>query len=299
MSDTAAPPRIARFPGRVVLELTPLCNLACRMCPRHYIKDTDGFMAPELFRKLVDEVAQERPDAVLLPFWRGESCMHPQFAELVDYALTKNLRVHLSTNGHYLSPENCDVFYRCEFLTFSLHSKVGFQNAQKFIDAKPDWSKVTTQISFVDSEKTTQRYFPKYIGDAKLKGFDGIRLYVEHTLGGEFGKNATKAAAPRTFCPKLEESFVVAADGSYSRCNHIWTPETTHNLATATIAQVWSSERMQRIRTTYPDEKCAPCDQWTGHTNGEAWRKKPDGAIQHIVFSPSIQPARDESDLLL
>jgi len=244
-------------------------------------------MKAELFCKLVNEIAQERPDAIVLPFWRGESCMHPQFVELVDYVIGKGLRVHLSTNGHYMSPELINVFHCCEFITFSLHSRIGFQNAQKFIDAKPYWSKVTTQISFVDSEMTTEQYLSAYVSDPQLKGFHSIRLYVEHTLGGEFGKNAQAMMGQRTFCPKLDQTFVVAADGAYSRCNHIWTPETEANMNNATIAEVWKGDRMNQIRTNYPDDKCAPCDQWTGHTNGVAWRKQPDGTIEYIVFSPT------------
>jgi hypothetical protein len=283
---------IAPFPARVVLELTPLCNLACRMCPRHYVKDTDGYMDAGLFHKLVDEIVNHQPQAVLLPFWRGESCMHPQFIELMDYALSQGLRVHLSTNGHYMSQPFIDIFHRCEFLTFSLHSKVGFQNAQKFIERKPAGSRVVTQVSFVDSEKATKRYFPAYVGDGQLKGFHAIRLYVEHTIGGEFGKNARATEGPRSFCPKLEQTFVVAADGRYSRCNHIWIPESAPHLGEAKIAEVWAGDRMCEIRATYPDSKCAPCDQWTGHTNGEAWRKRPDGTIDHLVFGPSA-PAAD------
>lgn len=281
------------FPSRVVLELTPLCNLACRMCPRHYIKDTDGYMDASLFRKLADEVLQEKPDAILLPFWRGESCMHPQFVELVGYALDRGARIHLSTNGHYMGQDFMDVFYRCEFLTFSLHSKVGFQNAQKFIGAKPSWSKLTTQVSFIDSEKTTQRYFPDYVKDPDLKGFHGIRLYVEHTIDGEFGKSRQATAEARTFCPKLEHTLVVAADGSFSRCNHIWTPEVVSNLAATTIREIWHGERMKQIRDTYPDQNCSPCDQWSGHTNGEAWRKTQEGRVEHLVFGKTSDTAGD------
>jgi len=280
---------IDSFPSRIVLELTPLCNLACRMCPRHYIKDTDGYMQEELFRKLVDEIALESPDAVLLPFWRGESCMHPHFVDLMSYALDRRLRVHLSTNGHYMDQDFMDIFHRCEFLTFSLHTKIGYQNAQRFIRNKPAWSPVTTQISFVDTEKSTQRYFSECASDPDLKGFSGIRLYVEHTVGGTFGKSRSAVAQARTFCPKLEHTFVVAADGSFSRCNHIWTPETAANLSTATIKEVWNGDRMHGIRAAYPDEKCTPCDQWTGHTNGEAWRKTPEGRVEHLVFGADTE----------
>lgn len=61
---------IQSFPSRIVLELTPLCNLACFMCPRHYIGDKDGFMEEGLFKKLIDEVVVENPKATILPFWR-------------------------------------------------------------------------------------------------------------------------------------------------------------------------------------------------------------------------------------
>lgn len=278
---------IASFPSRLVLELTPLCNLSCPMCPRHYIKDTEGYMSQQLFRKLVDEIEAENNQAILLPFWRGESCLHPNFSGLMNYALDKKMRIHISTNGHFMSREYMDIFYRCEFVTFSLHSNLGYQNASKFVESKPEWSKVTTQVSFVDSEKNTPNILADCSGDLSLKGFDSVRLYVEHTIKGEFGKSAGEPKLSRIFCPKLNHTFVVSANGGYSRCNHIWEPEAAPDLATATIKDVWEGLRMKEIRANYPDEKCGTCDQWTGHTNGEAWRKNANGQIEHVIYGGS------------
>ncbi len=276
---------IEQFPSRIVLELTPLCNLSCFMCPRHYIKKTDGYMSESLFKKLVDEIEAENRQAIVLPFWRGESCLHPQFLELLGYAQGKGLRIHLSTNGLFMEPAFRDVFYRCEFVTFSIHNNQGYRNAVDFVQKKPDWSRVTTQISFVDSEKTTRKYLADCSGAKGLKGFDSIRLYVEHTVGGEFGKNGVpKVAVERFFCPKLTHTLVISADGGFSRCNHIWEPEQALNLASATIKDVWGSLRMKEIRETYPDERCTPCDQWSGHTNGKAWRRLPDGQIEYMEY---------------
>lgn len=271
------------FPSRLVLELTPLCNLSCPMCPRHYIKDTEGYMSQQLFGKLVDEVEAENKQAILLPFWRGESCLHPDFSGLMNYVLDKKIRIHISTNGHFMSPEYMDIFYRCEFVTFSLHTDFGYKNASKFVESKPKWSRVTTQVSFVDSEKSTKKILAECSEDMDLKGFDSIRLYEEHTIKGEFGKSAGESKRSRVFCPKLSHTFVVSADGGYSRCNHIWVPEVAPNLSTASIKEVWEGARMKEIRGNYPDDKCGSCDQWTGHTNGEAWRKNPSGQIDHVV----------------
>ena len=48
--------RIECFPSRIVLELTPLCNLSCFMFPRHYINEADGYMQENLFKKMIDEI---------------------------------------------------------------------------------------------------------------------------------------------------------------------------------------------------------------------------------------------------
>jgi hypothetical protein len=238
-----------------------------------------------LFHKLIQEILLKNKDAIVLPFWRGESCLHPEFRDLMNFALDNGIRVHLSTNGHFMSKDFMKIFYRCEFITFSLHTDTGFKNAQKLINTKPSWSKATIQGSFVDSETSVGKYLKQCTQDTNLKGFDSIRLYEEHTVDGKFGKSAeSDHSSNRFFCPKLRDTFVVSSDGSFSRCNHIWKPEKDYNLNHSSIEEVWKSPVMSKIRNNYPDTKCAPCDQWSGHTNGQAWQKNPHGTIIHKIF---------------
>jgi organic radical activating enzyme len=276
---------IPKFPERIVIELTPLCNLSCSMCPRHYIKETDGYMDPKLYKKLIDEIKTENSEAIILPFWRGESCMHPNFIELIEYTLQQELRVHISTNGHYMVREVMDIFYRCEFITFSIHDNRGYKNALNFISNKPDPRMCSTQISFVDVEKTTQKFLKECSTSPNLQGFDSIRLYHEHSIDGVFGKSSVENSHNRIFCPKLEHTFVIGADGHYSRCNHIWELEQDRSLYELTIKDVWKGDRIEEIRNQYPDNKCTPCDQWSGNTNGESWRVSKDGKVDHTVYS--------------
>ncbi len=276
--------KIEEFPSRIVLELTPRCNLSCPMCPRHYIKDTDGYMSEWLFKKLVNEIVAENPEAVVLPFWRGESCLHPEFHSFLNYALDQGLRIHLSTNGHFMGQEQMAVFYRCEFVTFSLHTVIGYRNARKFIDQKPSWSNTISQVSFVDSEADSRKFLADCTEDNYLMGFDAVRLYVEHTVGGEFGKSIMPAVADRSFCPKLTHTFVVGADGGYSRCNHLWQTQKDPGLTSASIREIWEGEVMNEIKSSYPDEHCGHCDQWSGHTSGEAWRKDASGRVEHMAY---------------
>ena len=172
-------------------------------------------------------------------------------------------------------------------MTFSLHTQAGFTNAQKLISARPSWSIATIQGSFVHCEKSVSRYLGECISDYNLKGFDAIRLYHEHSKDGKFGKSLNVNAGERLFCKKLTNTLVIAADGSYSRCNHIWETENDLNLNDSTLHEVWNGTTLNRIRVCYPDEKCLSCDQWTGHTNGEVWLKDSKGNIQHQRYGHS------------
>ena len=242
-------------------------------------------MEPALFYRLIDELKGK--NVTLIPFWRGESCLHPDFLTMVDYSIYNNIAIHLSTNGEFMDNDMMDLLYRCEFVTFSLHTGTGFTNAQKLIGEKPSWSTVTIQGSFVDCEKSVSRYLNECISDHNLKGFDAIRLYHEHTKDGRFGQNFGVQTSKRLFCKKLSNTLVIATDGSYSRCNHIWKTENDLNLNDSTIHDVWNGATLNRIRVCYPDANCLSCDQWTGHTNGEVWLKDSKGNIQHKRYGHS------------
>ncbi|MBI5102968.1 MAG: radical SAM protein [Nitrospirae bacterium] len=272
------------YPCRIVLELTPLCNLACAMCPRHYVEKAHGFMPKELWIKLIDEIAGTAQDTVILPFWRGESLLHPDFIDLMELALKKSLRIHISTNGHLVTGKYADVLAKCEFVTFSIHTVFGLTRAREFLSLKIN-GKPTVQISFVKGEKSTEDLLHTLINHPDLDGFDSIRLYEEHTKDGIFGKSACQSDSQRIFCQKLLDTLVISFDGSISRCNHIWETEKGMNVNSVTIKDAWSSSQLSTIRRAYPDQLCTPCDQWIGHTSGESWRMV-DGKVKHIRYRP-------------
>lgn len=274
-------PIIQNFPTRIVIELTPACNLTCEMCPRHIIEKDSTFMTFELYKKLIDEIAHTNPKAIVLPFWRGESLLHKEFIKFSNYALEKNIRLHISTNAHFVKDEKAKVLSKYEFITFSLHTKVGVENALKFAKEYKTTCN-TIQASFVDCEDEMMPYLQEFTSLENLGGFDTIRLYEEHTKDGKFGYSGKQTTTKRFFCPKLTNTLVIAADGSISRCNHIWNTQ-NYNITNTSIKEAWNSKDLQDIRQNYPDNLCATCDQWSGNTNGKTWKLKDKKITQKSV----------------
>ena len=266
-------------PERIVIEMTAECNLCCRMCPRNHIKLPKGFMKTELWTKLIDEITEKFPNSIVLPFWRGESVLHPHFTKLCKYAFQKGIRMHFSTNGHIIPGNVKQLLHHFEFLTFSIHTPQGFKHANEIVQMKEQTR--MTQISFVESEKTVE-YLNSLLSQPDMAGFDSIRLYKEHTINGIFGSDGMEHEK-RIFCPKLLDTLVIAIDGSISRCNHLWETENKWNANHLSISEIWQSPFMNEIMVNYPDSHCMRCSQWHGHTMGERWEFA-NGKINHVRF---------------
>ncbi|MCW8932312.1 MAG: radical SAM protein [Gammaproteobacteria bacterium] len=271
---------VLNFPNRIVLELTPICNLSCFMCPRHIIGKNPGYMKPDLWYKLIDEIACLPKDIKVLPFWRGESLLHKKFSDLTHYALNKGINLHISTNGHYVDGEKAELLSQFEFITFSIHTDEGFNKAVEFA-RKYKNDDNTIQISFVDAEKDQNHFMESVLNASDLMGFDAVRLYHEHSIDGKFGHGHVIENTERIFCPKLENTIVIAFDGTISRCNHIWNTE-DYNINDTSIKEAWDSIVMNEIRTSYPDEQCGQCDQWAGRTSGHFWNKEWDKGTYQV-----------------
>jgi organic radical activating enzyme len=100
------PARLApgEFPLHLDIEVTSLCNLSCSFCATTYSKNriSNGYMDPELVRRILDEGAEHGLCACKFNF-RGEPLLHPGLPEFVAYAKRKGLLdVFFNTNATLL-----------------------------------------------------------------------------------------------------------------------------------------------------------------------------------------------------
>lgn len=95
---------IPEIPRRVIVEPTNACNLRCSYCGNHKMLRPWTYLPMELYRQLVDEMAELGVPRITL-HTIGESTMHPDLPEMVNLAKEAGLVVTLSTNGTLLSQE--------------------------------------------------------------------------------------------------------------------------------------------------------------------------------------------------
>lgn len=89
--------KLPEFPFIVDVELTNHCNLRCIFCGQQAMTREKGYMSEEIFKKIVDECA-EYSTPIRMIRW-GEPFLHPKIFEFCEYAKSKGLWVHITTNG--------------------------------------------------------------------------------------------------------------------------------------------------------------------------------------------------------
>ncbi len=94
------------MPVSVSTELTNFCNLKCPECNSgsDCMTRQRGYMDISLFRKVIDELRPYLYNVNL--YFQGEPMMHPLFFAFIDHC--KGIHSTVSTNGHFLSPENSE-----------------------------------------------------------------------------------------------------------------------------------------------------------------------------------------------
>lgn len=106
--SAAAPP----LPREIQIEVTGACNLACQMCLVRYrpkLGKREGAMCLHVFKSIVDDL----PELEKLTLQGlGEPLLAPDFAEMVEYACARGIRVGFNTNGSFLTRERAEHLVR-------------------------------------------------------------------------------------------------------------------------------------------------------------------------------------------
>lgn len=100
--------RKAGFPIGGSFELTPLCNLDCKMCyvhlaPQQLRNQKDGILYGAQWIDIIRQASEMGMYEATLT--GGEALLHPDFDQIFLFMEEKNITVNLKTNGILLTEE--------------------------------------------------------------------------------------------------------------------------------------------------------------------------------------------------
>lgn len=248
-----------------------------------------GNMPFPLFQKIIDEIAG-RPGTTVVPFFRGESMLHPQFIEMMAYAKKQEVGpIQYTSNATRMSEKiaRAIVDLEIDFISFSVDSidpdiytrvRPGgnldrtLRNIAYFCDYKQKkMAKLPeVQVSVVKTPATSDdiERFVAYWQDR----VDRVRVYEAHSQDGNFGSLEGKNdlfTGERLPCHKPFEDIVVYWNGDVALCNHDWDrKELIGNVGVTSTKDVWNNECYRAVRQAHLErpsrlaDPCRHCDHW-------------------------------------
>jgi radical SAM protein with 4Fe4S-binding SPASM domain len=263
------------------VELTNACNLKCKMC--YSRKRSKGFMEWNLFQKVIDEFAElEVPDLAL--HYAGESLLHPDFRDMLKYAMEKHHRfksIGWFDNGMLFDTEIADLVVELgvDEITFSLE---GLGEANDSVRIGSKYAVVAANINYLIQKRGKQSK-PSIIihmtdvGQNKQTIADCADYWVNKVnvvtvsscLDSNLQASNIKNPAHFKMCHSPFEFMAVLWNGDVVPCCHDLEGKLTlGNVTNVTIKKVWNSSSYRTLRkncatNTFPEsEICYTCNAW-------------------------------------
>ena len=280
------------FPLEVAVELAAACNLDCIMCPVPTTSRPRMLMEPALYRSIIDQVATE-PGFVLLPQGFGETMLHTKWAELVGYAVEKDVRpIVMLTKGTLLTQKNIEKLLdlAIDFLVISIDGvtpetyasvRVGGDlnkveaNVRRLIEMRGSRTSPRIVLRIIRMEETREEidaFFARW--QPLLREGDQINVNEYNDWSGKVGDHSVDGLHPqvqhRSPCRMLWRNLSIHADGKVSACCHDSEDELIiGDLRNGeTVQEIWNGEKLAEFRRIHEEGRfaelpiCASCKNW-------------------------------------
>lgn len=259
-------------PPRVQIQTQAGCNGRCVFCPNEDVIKSGlphGKMAPDLFQKIVDELAEARPRRIS-PYLMNEPLNDKRLPEFVRYISERvpDSTSLVTTNGTALTEERAEALIRAGLkrLKVSLQSLDPEKNraimgysSERVIENILATKRVMDRLRPKDFDfrvstvvtaqnigeiQETQRFWKRH-------GIHHVTSSLENRGGNIRNAEELNAAAmaARHNCIRPSREMCILYNGDVVLCCVDWfRTVVVGNLAVQSLAEVWNSPRLQQIR---------------------------------------------------
>jgi radical SAM protein with 4Fe4S-binding SPASM domain len=275
------------FPAEIAIETHSYCNFRCVVCPYVKMQRTKGKMAPELFRKIIDEVAQESPDTRLWLAIMGEPLMDKNLVSYLEYARERGARrIHLNTNGTFLEGRLAHDLLEAGCIE-SVYVAVDAQTAETYGKVRPggDFPRVVGNIeSFLELRSRKGLARPEIVvqlivmdeNAAEVEAFRDFWLergaVAKIRLRQGWGRDIStpdldKVTIDRFPCPWLIRTMNIHWTGHVTQCDCDYEENySAGDINRQTIKEVWNGDLARRRDRHWSGDfnhpLCEKCLDW-------------------------------------
>lgn len=265
------------FPYEFYFEITNHCNLDCTMCARPVMTRPLGVMSMDLFKKLIDEIAEKQPHAFIHYYGIGESMVDVGLFEKLKYSRLKGLRnALLFTNGQLLLEKNnykklaeagvsnvgvdLDGFSQETYGQIRINGE--FEKAKQGIEKlyayiRENNIRTRVELAYQVVPDINEHEIGAFVDWCAFNNYEyklvtmhdwaGLRDDVEKTeIDGLADMHRTERKNP---CPFLWNGYTISWDGRVALCFHdADLREPMGDVTTSSIEDVWKSQHREKRR---------------------------------------------------
>ncbi|MFA6919231.1 MAG: radical SAM protein [Patescibacteria group bacterium] len=294
------------------------CNFKCRYCIFSVNPEKRGFISDkilmdfDLYKRCIDEVAKFPNKLKVLRFvGMGEPLLHKNIAEMVKYAITKDVAgvVEIISNGSLLTPEISEALIDAGLsrLIVSLQG-INSKKYQEVSQINIDFEKFVQNIKYYFEHKKENSHLYIKIMDTVLDGKDEEQKFyeifgdicdsmaIEHTVpiypGVDYDKvlegkdlSVTQFGLPVSevkICPQPFFTFQINPDGKVVPCFSLDYPEIIGDCNNESIYDIWNGEKFRKFRSRMLDgaeNVCKICS----NCNIIKYRMSPEDVLNEAV----------------
>lgn len=273
---------IPAFPMTLIVENTGKCNLKCPMCPRELGEYENIDFDFGLFKRLIDEV-KDRTELVF-PWGGGEPMLNADLYDMIRYCSNAGIYTVVSTNATVLDEKRSrlliesglnNLIIAFDGTTKEVYEKyrknANFERVQanihRFLRVKKEMGSdvfvVMQMVRLPDNAHQVRDFHRMWT----IEGVDEVRIKEDEIVIEDVAlEERIRHDRRRNPCYQLWQGPpTVKYDGKFFPCCHMWRSEPFGNVQDQSIAELWNSPQMQKLRSAhlrgdlseYPD--CADC----------------------------------------